>query len=300
MWDDDQDYILWSFNVDGHRRRRHRRRQQDDRRLVHPRARQRLRRLQRQRQAGPGRAGRPAVPADRPRARQLADGPGHQHRHHRRQRRLRHPRGLPAGQVAGARGVQHPLPDHRHHLPGRERDRRRRPSSAAWSTSTSCRSSGSAARSTGASSRTTPGTNGGIVGTVSYDTTRNELDPADAATEGYQPGIPDVPGAPVRRRRRAPRPTRTRSANECRQGKEIVPLQVPDPTTPTKPIDNPDQDRGALVKGPSSQDTYTSEEWAPPRGCTATAVRRRRRSTDQQALPRVRRGREPARASRRR
>ena len=38
-----------------------------------------------------------------------------------------------------------------------------------------------------------PGTNGGIVGTVTYDTTRNELDPADAVTEGYQPGIPDVP-----------------------------------------------------------------------------------------------------------
>ena len=37
------------------------------------------------------------------------------------------------------------------------------------------------------------GTNGGIVGTVTYDTTRNELDPADAATEPYQPGIPDVP-----------------------------------------------------------------------------------------------------------
>ena len=37
------------------------------------------------------------------------------------------------------------------------------------------------------------GTNGGIVGTVTYDTTRNELDPADAVTESYQPGIPGVP-----------------------------------------------------------------------------------------------------------
>ncbi|MBW7885882.1 MAG: hypothetical protein H3C34_25275, partial [Caldilineaceae bacterium] len=34
--------------------------------------------------------------------------------------------------------------------------------------------------------------NGGIVGTVSYDTTRNELDPRYAAVEGWQPGIPDV------------------------------------------------------------------------------------------------------------
>ena len=80
------------------------------------------------------------------------------------------------------------------------------------------------------------GTNGGIVGTVSYDTTRNELDPAKAASESYQPGIPDLPVSlyssvpcavtdPVA------------VANECRLGKEIVPL---DSTGP---------DRGALVKG---------------------------------------------------
>lgn len=34
--------------------------------------------------------------------------------------------------------------------------------------------------------------NGGIVGTVSYDTTRNELDPRYAAVEPFQPGIPDI------------------------------------------------------------------------------------------------------------
>jgi hypothetical protein len=34
--------------------------------------------------------------------------------------------------------------------------------------------------------------NGGIVGTVSYDTTRNELDPKFAAVENWQPGIPDL------------------------------------------------------------------------------------------------------------
>ncbi|HYD39671.1 MAG TPA: SdrD B-like domain-containing protein [Anaeromyxobacter sp.] len=34
--------------------------------------------------------------------------------------------------------------------------------------------------------------NGGIVGTVSYDTTRNELDPALAAVEDWQPGIPGL------------------------------------------------------------------------------------------------------------
>ncbi len=38
-----------------------------------------------------------------------------------------------------------------------------------------------------------PGTNGGIVGTISYDTTRNELDPSKGVAEAYQPGIPDIP-----------------------------------------------------------------------------------------------------------
>ncbi len=36
------------------------------------------------------------------------------------------------------------------------------------------------------------GENGGIAGTVSYDTTRNELDPTYAVTEPYQPGIPGL------------------------------------------------------------------------------------------------------------
>jgi len=37
------------------------------------------------------------------------------------------------------------------------------------------------------------GTNGGIVGTVSYDTTRNELNPQYAAIEDWQPSISDLP-----------------------------------------------------------------------------------------------------------
>ena len=36
------------------------------------------------------------------------------------------------------------------------------------------------------------GENGGIVGTVTYDTTRNELDAAASVTEAYQPGIPGL------------------------------------------------------------------------------------------------------------
>lgn len=34
--------------------------------------------------------------------------------------------------------------------------------------------------------------NGGIVGSISYDTTRNELDPRFAAVENWQPGVPDL------------------------------------------------------------------------------------------------------------
>ncbi|PKW25472.1 SdrD B-like domain-containing protein [Phycicoccus duodecadis] len=114
--------------------------------------------------------------------------------------------------------------------------------------------------------------NGGIAATVSYDTTRNELDAADSASEAYQPGIP---GVKVHLYASTPcRVTDTTSAtytfhvtNECRQGKEIVPLQVKDATNAY--VDNPAADRGAFVKGPEQSDAYTSETWGAPRGCTA-------------------------------
>jgi hypothetical protein len=136
------------------------------------------------------------------------------------------------------------------------------------------------------------GTNGGIVGTVSYDTTRNELDPADAVSESYQPGIPDVG---VRLFASTPCTTTTAAdiANACRQGKAIVPLKVPDPAfvqpdpanpVPAPLVDNPDPNRGSLVKGPELQETATSENWAPPRGCTARQFNGQP-LTDQQALP---------------
>jgi hypothetical protein len=136
------------------------------------------------------------------------------------------------------------------------------------------------------------GTNGGIVGTVSYDTTRNELDPADAVSESYQPGIP---GVGVRLFATVPctATTDVDKANACRQDKAIVPLQVPDPAfvqpdpaapVPVPLIANPDPHRGALVKGPELQDAVTTEEWAAPRGCTARQFNGKV-LTDQQALP---------------
>jgi hypothetical protein len=130
--------------------------------------------------------------------------------------------------------------------------------------------------------------NGGIAATVSYDVTRNELDPADAVSEDYQPGIPDV-NVHVFESVACTATIAEEKANSCRQGKAIVPLSVPNPayaSDPSQPatIKNPDPERGALKKGPEVQPAYTSEEWAPPRGCTArqwdgTEL------TDQLALP---------------
>ena len=126
------------------------------------------------------------------------------------------------------------------------------------------------------------GTNGGIVGTVSYDTTRNELDPGRAASESYQPGIPDVPVSlyhSVPCDATAPADI----ANQCRLGKKIVPLSVPN-SDPTIMVANPAADRGALVKGTQIGAPYPSETWQPPRGCTARQYNGTP-LTDQQALP---------------
>ncbi len=61
-----------------------------------------------------------------------------------------------------------------------------------------------------------PDENGGIVGVVSYGTTRNELDPDEAVIEDWQPGISGVtdahlPRRPRRERRRRPQPGRLRA-----------------------------------------------------------------------------------------
>lgn len=102
------------------------------------------------------------------------------------------------------------------------------------------------------------GTNGGIVGTITYDTTRNELDPADAATETYQPG---VPGIPVKLY--APVPCAsgdTPGSNTCSEAGWALNYNPTDPKDPSN---------GSMVKGPQLQDTYTSETWQQPRNCIA-------------------------------
>jgi hypothetical protein len=79
--------------------------------------------------------------------------------------------------------------------------------------------------------------NGGIVGTVTYDTTRNELDPRFSATETYQPGVPGVP----------------------------VHLFAVQRDANGDPILSPD---GSTARGPELADTVTSETWEQPTGCT--------------------------------
>jgi hypothetical protein len=98
-----------------------------------------------------------------------------------------------------------------------------------------------------------PGTNGGIVGTVSYDTTRNELNPQYAAIEDWQPSIAGLAVnlyAPV----------------DC-------PYDVDG--NPTAPCDangfyqlEPDgsYSRGALLN------QYITETWERPSGCVARNV----------------------------
>ena len=91
--------------------------------------------------------------------------------------------------------------------------------------------------------------NGGIVGTVSYGTTRNELDPQFLAAEDWQPGVSDVP-------------IRLWSTVACG-------------TNPDAPCDldgiyelAPD---GSLAKG-QLLNTYVTEHWTRPTGCTARDV----------------------------
>ncbi|GAB4447426.1 MAG: hypothetical protein OHK0015_51490 [Chloroflexi bacterium OHK40] len=97
--------------------------------------------------------------------------------------------------------------------------------------------------------------NGGIAGTVSYDTTRNELDPRFAAVENWQVGIPGL----------------------------TVNLYAPIPCTPSGPGDptcvpNPAgvgyyraDPNGALARGPLLN-TTTTEQWQRPTNCTVRDV----------------------------
>ena len=91
--------------------------------------------------------------------------------------------------------------------------------------------------------------NGGIVGTVSYDTTRNELDPQYAAVEDWQPGVSNVP------------------------------VELYTPVDCGTDVDAPcDEDGRYEVTSDGAYrtgkliNTYVTETWQRPTGCTARDV----------------------------
>jgi hypothetical protein len=90
--------------------------------------------------------------------------------------------------------------------------------------------------------------NGGIVGSVSYDTTRNEFDPQYAASEDWQVGIADVP---VELYDTVPCGT-TAAPCDADGNYELAP-------------------DGGYAKG-KLLNTYLSENWNRPAGCTARDV----------------------------
>ncbi len=103
---------------------------------------------------------------------------------------------------------------------------------------------------------------GGIAGTVTYDTTRNELDPKFAFTEDYQPGIPNM-------LMHLYYPVRDANGDLEHEADGSVKV-VMDPADPTKPLE--------------IASTYTSETWEQPTGCIAR-MQDGSPLTDQLALP---------------
>ena len=105
--------------------------------------------------------------------------------------------------------------------------------------------------------------NGGIVGTVTYDTTRNELDPTHAVTEPYQPGIPGLTTHlyyPLRDAAGTVLTDPTTGAARLMLGTDGKPLDLADP--------------------------YVTETWDQSRGCT-NRMHDGTPLTDQNALPPV-------------
>ncbi len=102
--------------------------------------------------------------------------------------------------------------------------------------------------------------NGGIVGTVSYDVTRNELDPRFAAVENWQPGIPGL------------------TVNLYKAAKCISPVTQTCDSTKKFQIES----TGAYLKGPLLN-TAITESWEQPTGCIARDASGRK--VVEQALP---------------
>ena len=97
--------------------------------------------------------------------------------------------------------------------------------------------------------------NGGIVGSISYDTTRNELDPQYAAAEDWQPGVSDL------------------------TVELYATVPCPGPTGPspaTRPGYHELAADGSFARG-KLLNTYLTETWQRPTGLHRPGRRRQRR-----------------------
>ena len=117
--------------------------------------------------------------------------------------------------------------------------------------------------------------NGGIVGTVTYDTTRNELDPRYAVVEDWQPSIPNLVVklyAPLP----ATLPCVKQSPATIANGTATC-----DPTGQYALAADGSIEKGQLLN------TYVSETWQRPTGCVARGVDGTPflNGTDEQVLP---------------
>ncbi|WP_088318118.1 SdrD B-like domain-containing protein [Kineosporia sp. R_H_3] len=133
------------------------------------------------------------------------------------------------------------------------------------------------------------GTNGGIAGTVSYDTTRNELDPRYDAAEPYQPGIPDVTVNLYPTLRCETGAVGVQRLFDPKTGAELpwVDEGSGDPVaacTPGALIDDPDGTGEPHKDLSHLLGTTVTEHWAAPTGCTARDYQGKP-LTDQLALP---------------
>ena len=121
--------------------------------------------------------------------------------------------------------------------------------------------------------------NGGIVGTVSYDTTRNELDPRYAAVEDWQPSISDLtvnlylPAPAILPCVRLLADGSNASAATCDASGRYALDKSPANLNAIK--------RGALLN------TYVTETWQRPNGCVARGADGTPliHGTDEQVLP---------------
>jgi len=112
--------------------------------------------------------------------------------------------------------------------------------------------------------------NGGIVGTVTYDVTRNEFDPAYSVQEDYQPGISGIPTQLWKPHLDAKgKPTTYASGSGAAEqygttsgGQECL---RPEKYRDTDAITDPLQDCKPFAY-------YVSESWTRPTGCTALDV----------------------------